>query len=284
MPHALLFFGPKNIGKTAVARWLAAKLLNTAEDKLENHPDFYALPDGATIGKEEIDAASERIKLSAFGGGYKAVIISDAHNMTGAAANAFLKTLEEPPKRSIIILTTSEYSRILPTIISRSVVFQFQPVAKDDVREFLRARGGVDLKNLINVSFGRPGRAIKLLESGDWQKPACAAMREFYSLFFAEPAERLRTSAGIFAAKKESGKDLILRRVDFWLELLRDIIFIKYNLNDAVAHSYDYATLERAAASRPVRIFSSLAARLLKMRELIKKNINAQLLLENLII
>lgn len=282
--HAYIFHGPKNVGKTTVAENVISKILNTDSAKLHLHPDFFRVVSDGTISKEQIDELTEKIRYTAFGGGYKIALLEDAHTMTISASNAFLKTLEEPSQKSVIILLVSDVSKLPPTIISRSAMVRFNRLSSDEMAYFLRERGVGDVRALSNVSYGRPGRAMKLLENSDWQRASRSAIGEFCNLFFGHPADRFSASVNIFGAKTASGKETLFKRIDFWLELLRDMIFIKYGLNDMVAHSYESAVLERVAANRPVQHFSALAGRLIKMRGLLGQNINPQIMLENLII
>src|SRR3989344_631825 len=279
--HCYIFSGPNNIGKTAIAQRLAAQL-HQKEPSVSL--DFFQIkPVKNSISKEEADGAIGRLSLTAFGGGYKILIIESAHLMTISAANAFLKTLEEPPKKTVIILITSELGKILPTIISRAVVLRFNPVGKDELKKLLLSKNADEPKNYINLSFGRPGKILNFLENKNWQAEEKEGAMEFFNLFFGPIAERLKASAAIFK-NKDSQKENIFKKIDFWLELIRDVLLMKYKLNDNVAHLGEKNILEKISENKAADYFSGLANRLIKMRSLIKNNINIQLMLENLII
>jgi len=281
LSHCYIFCGPNNIGKTVVANWFAANLFkkNPADS-----PDFFQIkPEKNIIPKEAVENIIPKLMMSAFCGGYKILIVESAHLMNISAANAFLKTLEEPPKKTIIILLTSELGKILPTIISRATVLRFNPVEKDKLRRLLAERNVAECKNYVNLSFGRPGKIFNLLENKNWQEEKKQALLEFYNLFFGPKPERFKTSASIFKSK-DSQKENIFKKTDIWLEAVRDILLVKYRLDDNVAHSAERKLLEKIAEKGTANYFSSLASRLIKMRKLIKNNINIQLTLENLII
>ncbi len=149
--QAYIFYGARGTGKTTTAR-LIAKLLNC--EKRRNDPKFAALGEPCNECREclsidaqnsfdvvEIDAASNRgideirnlkenIKTSPTSGAYKVYIIDEAHMLTGAAFNALLKTLEEPPKHAVIIMATTEYEKLPATIVSRAQRFVFKKQAK----------------------------------------------------------------------------------------------------------------------------------------------------------
>ncbi len=146
--HAYLFTGPRGTGKTTTAR-LLAKAVNCLDQDLENRPcnkcdACNAIAQGSAIDVLEIDAASnrgiddirelrERVRFAPVQLRTKFYIIDEAHQITGAAANAFLKTLEEPPDHTRFVLATTDPEQILPTIVSRCQRFEFRRIPTGDV-------------------------------------------------------------------------------------------------------------------------------------------------------
>lgn len=151
--HAYLFSGPRGTGKTTTAR-LLAKAVNCLEEDPALRPcntcaNCVAINSGASPDIIEIDAASNRgiddirdlrdkVRYAPTQLPSKVYIIDEAHQITGAAANAFLKTLEEPPAHSRFILATTDPEELLPTIVSRCQRFEFRRVSADDMAGRLR--------------------------------------------------------------------------------------------------------------------------------------------------
>ena len=145
--HSYLFCGPRGTGKTSTARILAKAVncLNPDSGDPCNHCDpCVSFNDGTFLDLIELDAASnrgiddireirEKINFSPVKGRRKVYIIDEAHMLTPEAENAFLKTLEEPPKHIMFILCTTEMDRIAPTIISRCQRFDFKLLSSDDI-------------------------------------------------------------------------------------------------------------------------------------------------------
>src|SRR3712207_3407485 len=141
--HAYLFCGPRGTGKTTTAR-LLAKAVNCLAAEPERRPcnacaNCRAILSGATTDIVEIDAASnrgiddirdlrERVKYAPSQLRVKFYIVDEAHQITGPAANAFLKTLEEPPAHTKFVLATTDPEELLPTIVSRCQRFDFRRV------------------------------------------------------------------------------------------------------------------------------------------------------------
>lgn len=126
--HAYLFSGPRHLGKSTVAR---AFLQELSRGSLEQNPNAVVLSDSETIAVEEIRRLRERLALSSFGSGRKLSLIDNADQMTPAAQNALLKTLEEPRGNTIIILVAHQQDRLLETIRSRCVHIRFHPLKGD---------------------------------------------------------------------------------------------------------------------------------------------------------
>jgi len=151
--HAYLFSGPRGTGKTTTAR-LLAKAVNCLDPDPRRRPcnecvNCGSINDGSSPDIIEIDAASnrgiddirdlrERIRYAPSQLPSKVYIIDEAHQITGAAANAFLKTLEEPPAHSRFILATTDPEELLPTIVSRCQRYEFRRISADDMTRRLR--------------------------------------------------------------------------------------------------------------------------------------------------
>lgn len=130
LAHAYLFSGPRGAGKTVAARGIAARVLQTLPEKLITHPDFYVLERGGDdkeISIDEVRLLRQRLSLTAAHGGYKVALIERVELLAQEAASALLKTLEEPPGRALIMMTTDRYGAVLPTIRSRAVRMAFPP-------------------------------------------------------------------------------------------------------------------------------------------------------------
>lgn len=148
LAQAFLFCGPRGVGKTTCARILA-KTINcvnlTAETEACDQCDScVSFTNGQSLNVYELDAASnnsvddirslvDQVRFAPQLGQYKVYIIDEVHMLSQAAFNAFLKTLEEPPKHAIFILATTERHKILPTILSRCQIFNFNRIQVDDI-------------------------------------------------------------------------------------------------------------------------------------------------------
>jgi DNA polymerase-3 subunit gamma/tau len=170
LAQAFLFCGPRGVGKTTCARILA-KTINCTDLQANGEAcgvcnSCQSFQNGNSFNIHELDAASnnsvddirsliEQVRIPPQGARYKVYIIDEVHMLSQAAFNAFLKTLEEPPHYAIFILATTEKHKILPTILSRCQIFDFNRISVDDMAGHL---AGIAVKE--NISYETDGLHI----------------------------------------------------------------------------------------------------------------------------
>ena len=194
MHHAWLLVGPEGVGKASFAYRLARRLLGAAPDAhygalgsrpddpvsrqvaARSHPDLMVLERTGEDGKvRKVIPVDEARRLPEFFANtpatspYRVAIVDSADDLNVSSANALLKTLEEPPKRGVLLLVSHSPGRLLPTIRSRCRQLRFQPLPEAEVADLVGARAGVsdsDARHLAHMAGGAPGRAYALAAAG----------------------------------------------------------------------------------------------------------------------
>ncbi len=132
--QALLFTGPRGVGKTTCARILAKMINRTSvDDQTDYTLNIFELDAASNNSVDDIRNLVDQVRFAPQVGSFKVYIIDEVHMLSQAAFNAFLKTLEEPPKHAVFILATTEKHKILPTILSRCQIYDFRRITVPDI-------------------------------------------------------------------------------------------------------------------------------------------------------
>jgi DNA polymerase-3 subunit delta' len=236
--HAYLFEGPRGIGKRAVATELAMRVNCTAEPVAARpcgacptcraiaagtHPDVIAIePDpekaARTIPIESIREVIRQAQYHRYGARRRFVIVDPAEAMQEPAANALLKTLEEPPPGTGFVVITHNPRALLPTILSRCQRFRFGAVPLDEIRAWLASRGLEQADAAARLSDGCPGRALALAEQGLEARKAVRA--DVIRVLRSNLAQVYEFSARITQGTRQEWSG----EVDALLEILEDLV------------------------------------------------------------
>lgn len=202
---AMLFCGPRGVGKTTCAR-IFAKKINSGNKEIDPNEDFafnvFELDAASNNSVDDIRSLIEQVRIPPQKGNYKVYIIDEVHMLSSAAFNAFLKTLEEPPQHAIFILATTEKQKIIPTILSRCQIFDFRRISIKDAQAYLATiaqREGVNAED----------DALHLIA-----QKADGAMRDALSIF-----DRMVSYAGKTLTAKHVSLNLNILDYDSYLEI-----------------------------------------------------------------
>ena len=149
--QSLLFCGPRGVGKTTCARILANEINGfNINDPLDssNNLNIYELDAASNNSVDDIRSLIDQVRYVPQAGKYKVYIIDEVHMLSNAAFNAFLKTLEEPPSYAIFILATTEKNKVIPTILSRCQIYDFNRIEISDIKSKL-----IDILNSEKIDF-----------------------------------------------------------------------------------------------------------------------------------
>ena len=241
-PHALLFCGAEGLGKKKLALEFAktflclngkgddgceaCRLLNFADGNV-SHPDFILverLPEKRDLSIEQMRDLAKQAAFAPVLSKNKICIVEDADRLTEAAANSFLKLLEEPPAGWLIILLASSEDKLITTILSRVVKLRFNPLAVADVKKLLLERGVAEAESevLARISEGSVGTALNLNEQNALEyRQTALSFLEALPLEF--PMNYVTDRAWVVKYERDEAM-LFVKLLQL---LLRDMLFIK---------------------------------------------------------
>lgn len=215
LAHGILLTGPEGIGKHILANWLAASLLCTGQTKpcgickscflreAGNHSDLLIVDSsGTSIGVDAVRQLSQFMHGRAQQQQNKVVLLADASKLTEAAANALLKTLEEPPQNSFLLLFSTSGSTLPATLLSRCQQWVIAAQYGDDIQRWLAQHSNRAVPDfLLAYAAGGPLKALSLLESGEADKlhVTINSLTKFFSqqIVLADCVKQLEAISGL---------------------------------------------------------------------------------------
>jgi DNA polymerase III subunit delta' len=299
IPHALLFIGIEGVGKQTAAMALAmacncmaikpkhnpcGSCKSCRKIESDNHPDIILLkPSGPFIRIGQIRDLCGTLAMKPYEARLRVVIISDAQAMNPSAGNALLKVLEEPPDRTILILTALQTSDLLPTIVSRCQHIRFNPVSQKNLESLLIQRHGAnpdEAKIIAIMANGSVSKAVSMINSinrVNWINRRIWLINEVESL----PVSSMGTRMAL-AEKLSKRKEILaesLEVIKFWF---RDLVVCKYHPEKIINRDLN-DKIRRASKKMNVISLISKIDDIESAQKNIQANTNLRLTLEVLI-
>ncbi|MBK7994385.1 MAG: DNA polymerase III subunit delta' [Blastocatellia bacterium] len=297
IPGALIFAGQSGVGKQQFAVEFAKSLNCNYLDKDFNSCDSCSFcqritanqfpdtkiitPDGQFIKVDQIRNIIGEVYYRPFEGKYRVYIIEMAERLREQAANALLKTLEEPPSTSIIILLTSSLDSLLPTIRSRTIKLQFAPLSEEALSNYLNVnypRPELEQKLLIKLAQGSIGRALSI-DISEYLTRRQECLELLITLAIKDKTVTLLKLAENFGRKERTEFDLYLVVL---LALLQDLLHLQISNNSSIINFDILSVLSDLAIKTPKKMFISLSSSLMALERDLIRNVNRQLALENI--
>lgn len=308
LSHAYLFYGPKQIGKKTLVKRFIQNLMcyhdnpqkkqmacevcdQCVQIKKNIHPDITWLKkeaDKKDITVEQIRDLQDILSVHSFFKNYKVAVIENAEQLNLASANALLKTLEEPTKKTILILTAQNINNIPKTVLSRVQKIKLLPVPAKEIYDYLLAREVArdQARNLACVAVGRPGRAVVFLNNEQVWQTYLSQLKNFFQLLGAQRVSRLK-----FAEKFLAGEETLVRKgemlnsvLNLWQLILRDLFLHKLQQADKLINLSVGPDISQWAAKYSLIELVGLQQYIHSTKQQLRQNVNPRLALENLLL
>lgn len=298
--HAYLFTGPRGIGRRTLAIRLAQALncpnassLGTPCFKCRTcslidrmqHPDLTIVQsehEGRTLKVDQIRALQHDLSLSPYEAKYRVAVLLRFEETSPSAANALLKTLEEPPPQVVIILTAESGERLLPTIVSRCEVLRLRPLAVNEVSIGLSTKWKLpteQAKLLAHLSGGRPGYALRLQNEPELLDKRNKWISDLKKMITATRVERFN-----YAEILAKDKDILNEALQVWLSFWRDVLIINIDASLPITNLDQGKEIKYLASKINLNQSRQFISRLEQTIILLSQNVNTRLATEVLLL
>ncbi|MEJ2262684.1 MAG: hypothetical protein P8X95_04520 [Anaerolineales bacterium] len=298
--HAYLFTGPNGVGRRTLALRFA-QALNCPQPISPGVPcrkcrtckliDQMGYPDlsvvqadqvGGTLKVDQVRELQHSLALAPYEGRYRVALLLRFEEANPNAANALLKTLEEPPSPVVLVLTAESAERLLPTIVSRCEVLRLRPLPLTLVQQGLQSIWGLpddQARLLAHISGGRPGYALQLHNSPDLLARRQTWLDDQTRLLSASRVDRFA-----YAENLAKDKETLRSALRVWLSYWRDVLLRAGGASGSIANLDREKEIEGVVAHLSLRQSQEVVASVERTLDLLESNVNARLATEVLLL
>ena len=291
VPQSLLITGPPNVGKGSVARFFAQYLDCQGENRpcgsclscrkvmSGNHPDIRIFDDDSEPLKiDQIRALQRELSLSPLEGRYKVALLCNFERATISAANALLKTLEEPTSSVVMVLTAPNPGELLPTIVSRCQVLTLRPLPEAEINSALQDRWQATSEQaelLTQLAAGRLGWAVRALADEAFVERRTQRFDDLLDLLRMHRAERLA-----YAQVMSRDAAALKETLTLWLTIWRDLLLLQSDSQTKIVNLDWQDVLQKLANRSNVFRIKEIIVRLQTALANLDRNVNPRLNME----
>jgi DNA polymerase-3 subunit delta' len=294
--HAYLICGPQGVGRRTLGIRLAQAIncpqpsrpgqpclssRTCLQTEQQTHPDLSVVQaemPGAALKVDAIRQLQHTLSLSPYQASHRVALLLRFEEATPSAANALLKTLEEPPLQVVLILTAESPEGLLPTIVSRCEVLRLRPLPRQQVQEALVSHWGLpsdEAHLLAHISGGRPGYALYLHQHPQAMGQRRTWLDEQQRLLCAGRVERFQ-----FAEQIAKDKSLFHQAIQVWTSFWRDLLIHAVGATAPAENPDLAAEIAELSARIPLPAIRKVIANLERTRRLLEQNVNTRLAAE----